>query len=311
MIIWKRLWKMIALSISVLALSVLAGCGGGSGGTGSSSSNSSASVSNTIINGLASKGPIANGTVSIYAISNGQMGNVLASTTTGSNGSFMANLGAYNGAMMVQVTGGSYIDEATNKTVQMGSMMLRTAVSNAAGNVTVAVTPITEMAVQYMGTLTSQDMIDLSNNMMGSKFGISDIVHTLPQNVTGSNSAANNSSQTYYGLMLAAMSQAAASNNISMSTLMSTIANSLKDTSSTGSQTLTSMMSLMSQSFINFQNSTNNKTGVTTMSPGGIMSTLGGMMGNSTGNSTGASNNATGTTGSMMGNSAGNSAMGR
>ncbi len=261
----------------------------------------------TIVNGLAAQGPIANGNVSIYAITSGQISNLLASTTTGSSGAFLANLGSYNGPMMVQVTGGSYTDEATGKTIQMGSNMLRTAVSNAAGNVTVAVTPITEMAVQYMGGLTSQDMINLANNIMGSEFGISDIVGTLPANTNSGNTAANNA-QTYYGLMLGAMSQAAAGNNISMSAMMSTIANALKDTSSTGSQTLTSMMTLMSQSFLNFESSTNNKSGVTTMKPGGMMSSLGGMMGGLTGDTGGSSNSTTGSMGGgMMGGLAGNS----
>ena len=280
------------------------GTGGATNGTGGGATNGTMG-SSTMINGLASDGPIANGAVSIYAITSGQMSNLLASTITGPNGAFTANLGSYNGPMMVEVTGGSYTDEATGKTIQMGSNMLRTAVSNAAGNVTVAVTPITEMAVQYMGGLTSRDMINLSNNIMGSEFGISDIVGTLPANVTGGNAAANNA-QTYYGLMLGAMSQAAASNNISMYTMMSTIANALQNTTSTGSQTLTSMMTLMSQSFLNFENSTDNKTGITTMSPGGMMSSLGGMMGGLTGNTGGSSNGTTGgvsnsTTGSMGG----------
>jgi hypothetical protein len=271
--------------------------GGTTNGTGSGTTNGTMG-SSTMLNGLASKGPIANGTVSIYAITNGQMGNLITSTTTGQDGSFTANLGSYTSAMMVQVTGGSYLDEATGKTVQMGSMVLRTALSNAANNVSVAVTPLTETAVQYMGNVMTSDMITLANTMMATEFGVNDIVHTMPMNVTSS-SAAGNTSSTYYGLMLAAMSQMAASNNTSIPAMMSTIANSLKDTSSTGSQTLTSMMSLMSQYFIQFETSnSNNKTGVTNMSPGGMMATIGGMMGATNGNTTGGTN---GTTGGMMG----------
>lgn len=267
--------------------------GSGSGGTGTggttggSGSGGMSGGGNTVVSGMASKGPIANGNVAIYAITNGQKGNVLFSTTTGPDGTFNANVGTYNGPMMVEVTGGSYTDEATGKTVQMGSMMLRTALSSATGNVTVAVTPITEAAVQYMGGLMTQDVINLSNTMMGSKFGIQDILQTLPQNVM-SGAAAANTSQTYYGLMLAAMSQAAVSSNISISTMMSTIASSLKDTSPAGSQTFNNMMSLMAQSFITFETTNpNNKTGVTTMTPGGMMSTLGGMMGTGGSNGTG------------------------
>ena len=255
--------------------------------TGGSGSGGMSGGGSTVVSGMASNGPIANGNVAIYAITNGQKVNLLLSTTSGPDGTFNANVGTYNGPMMVEVTGGSYTDEATGKTVQMGSMILRSAVSNAAGNVTVAVTPITEAAVQYMGGLMTQDMINLSNTMMGSKFGIQDIVQTLPQNVM-SGAAAGNTNQTYYGLMLAAMSQAAVSSNISISTMMSTIASSLKDTSPIGSQTFNNMMSLMAQSFITFETTNpNNKTGVTTMTPGGMMSTLGGMMGTGGSNGTG------------------------
>ncbi|MBF0559828.1 MAG: hypothetical protein HQL08_13730 [Nitrospirae bacterium] len=268
---------------------------GGTGSTGGSTNGTM--VGSTMINGLASKGPIANGTVSIYAITNGQVGNLIASTTTGQDGSFTANMGSYTSAMLVQVTGGSYMDEATGKTVQMGSMVLRTALSNASGNASVAVTPLTETAVQYMGNAMTSDMITLANTMMGTEFGVNDIVHTMPMNVTAS-SAAGNTSSAYYGMMLAGMSQTAAANNISISTIMSTIANSLKDTSSSGSQTLTSMMTLMSQNFTQFETSnTNNKSGVTNMSPGGMMATLGGMMGSTNGTKTGGTN---GTTGGMM-----------
>lgn len=248
---------------------------------------------NTVVSGMASKGPIASGNVAIYAVANGQRGTLLLSTTTGLDGTFNADLGGYTGPMMVEVTGGSYTDEATGKNVQMGSMMLRAALSNATGNVTVAVTPLTEAAIQYMGGLMTPDMINLANNMMGSKFGVQDIVQTLPQNVM-SGTATGNANQTYYGLMLAAMSQTSATNNIGIPTMMSTIAGSLKDTSSTGSQTFNNMMSLMGQGFMTFETSNpNNRTGVTTMTPGGMMSTSGGMMGGS--------NGTTGSNGGMMG----------
>jgi len=265
------------------------GTGGTTGGSGTGGMNGGV---NTIVNGMASKGPIANGNVAIYAVTAGQKGTLLLSTTTGPGGTFNADLGGYTGPMMVEVTGGSYTDEATGKTVQMGSLMLRAALSNASGNVTVAVTPLTEAAVQYMGGLMTLDMINLANSMMGSKFGVQDIVQTLPQNVM-SGAAAGNASQTYYGLMLAAMSQTSATNNISISTMMSTIAGSLKDTSSAGSQTFNNMLNLMSQGFMTFETGNpNNRTGVTTMTPGGMMSSPGGMMGTVGSN---------GTTGGMMG----------
>ncbi|MCJ8345305.1 hypothetical protein MJH12_07180, partial [bacterium] len=66
---------------------VLSGCGGG----GVSDNNTPINKQNpapvaTILSGLASKGPVRNGTVNAYAVINGQKAHLLTSTTTDLNG---------------------------------------------------------------------------------------------------------------------------------------------------------------------------------------------------------------------------------
>jgi len=262
----RKIYKVLTVLLAVLSVVVITACGGGGGSTTTASNSNS-----TVLDGIASKGPIANGTVSVYAVENGQKGKLLMTTTTGQDGSFTANLGSYSGPMMVEVTGGAYKDEATGNTVQMGSMMLRTALNSASGTVTVAVTPITEMAVQSMGTTMTSDAISAANSMMASKFSMTDIVHTKPHDVS-TTAEAGKDNETYYGLMLAAMSQMSSKDNTSIPTIMSTIASTVNDTSATGIQTLNTMMSTMAQRFTDFQTTnSNNKTGVKTMSP--MMST--------------------------------------
>jgi len=70
------------------------------------------------ISGTATKGPLGNATVVVYQLnSDGSRGEVLATASTASDGSFTAS-GNISGPVAVVVTGGSYIDEATGQTVE-------------------------------------------------------------------------------------------------------------------------------------------------------------------------------------------------
>ena len=73
-------------------------------------------------------------------------------------------------------------------------------------------------------------MITLANSLIATKFGITDIVQTFPQNVI-SNNTTTNSIQTYYKFMLTAISQIKTSNNINISTIKSNITTDLTNIS--------------------------------------------------------------------------------
>ena len=192
----KRI-RLLAAS-AIVALS-LAGCGGG--GTESSSP---ITGTETVISGMATKGPIT-GTVNIYALgADGAKGSLLKSAPI-SNGSYSASVGSYTGPVLVEVTG-TYTDEATGQTLSVGSdAPLRAAVSNASGTVAVPVTPLTDLAVREAGQLTASG-IDNGNRLISDIFGF-DIIETQPVAPSPASLEAATQSQKDYTLALATLSQ--------------------------------------------------------------------------------------------------------
>ena len=95
-----------------LALS-LAGCGGGGGGGGSGSVVTPPPPVSGTVSGTAIKGPVNGATVTAYGISNGTMGAKIASSSTDAQGNFSLAMGTYAGAVMLQMTGGTFTDEAS------------------------------------------------------------------------------------------------------------------------------------------------------------------------------------------------------
>jgi hypothetical protein len=205
--------KTMKYLLAAIGLAVLAACGGGGGGS------STVTVADTAttgaISGAVTKGPVDSATVVAYGINNGVVGTQIGTATTDANGNFNLPVGTYAGSVMIQVSGGTYLDEATNKVMPLAAGDVLTAVvpTVVAGTTTfnVQVTPITAMAqamAQHMtGGMTAAN-IAAANTAIGSNFSLSDILHTAPINplVPGSGSGASVDSQTY-GLMLAAISK--------------------------------------------------------------------------------------------------------
>ncbi len=118
----------------------LVSCGGGGGG--SSSTTAPASVS---IAGQAIKGPVIGGQVCAYTLTSPRQ--QIACATTDANANYQLQLPAGTGEVLLEVTGGSYIDEATGQKVALASP-LRT-LTKAGGPIeNVLMTPFTELAVQ-------------------------------------------------------------------------------------------------------------------------------------------------------------------
>ncbi|MDA8085688.1 MAG: hypothetical protein M0Z75_03225, partial [Nitrospiraceae bacterium] len=140
----KLFSRLLTCGVLVLALSLLlSSCGGGGGGGPQSNTPSSGAV----LSGKASDGPIADGTVDVYALNaDGSTGALIATATTDSNGNYSVNLGSYSGNVIVEVAGGTYTDEATGQT--FNNTLMRAVVSGATGNISVAVTPLTEIATE-------------------------------------------------------------------------------------------------------------------------------------------------------------------
>lgn len=201
--------RLRVVTAMIATTMLVAACGGGgaadnvgSGGTG-------------VVSGTVTKGPVGNASVTAYGVSSGQAGAQIGTASTDSKGNFSMTIGSYAGPVMLQMSGGSYIDEATGTSMTMAQGDVMTAVmpsvalnANSSG---VQVTPLTAMAqamAQHMTGGMTEANIAAANTAMGGNFLVSDILHVQPMNplVAGSGAGASVDAQNY-GMTLAAMSQ--------------------------------------------------------------------------------------------------------
>ena len=209
------LTRLLPFALTTVAALLLAGCGGG----GSSGIDATTPSAQGTMSGNVVKGPVSGATVKAFAVSGGTMGSQVSSATTDANGAFTMSMGDYAGPVMLQMSGGTYTDEATGAFMAMGTGDMMTAVlpTVAAGSAVtgVEVTPLTAMAqamaARMAGGLTDAN-IAAANTAVGNYFMVGDILHTQPMNplVAGSGAGATQAMMNY-GMTLAAMSQYAKS----------------------------------------------------------------------------------------------------
>ena len=137
--------KAIRVGILLLLAVLLHGCGGG----GSNTTNS-APVSTTTVDGMVSKGPVADATITLFPLlPNGQRGNQVApgagqsAITTRGNGAWRATIPrTVTGPLLVVATGGTFSDEVTGTQVPVGNTTEFLGLVPA-GETAAAVTPVT------------------------------------------------------------------------------------------------------------------------------------------------------------------------
>lgn len=199
--------------MAIVMTASLAACGGGGGIT---LADNVGSGGTGFVSGTVTKGPVDKASVTAYGISGGQMGaQIGTAATTDANGNFRIDIGAYSGAVLLQMSGGSYIDEATGTPMAMAAGDVMTAVMPSiqagAGSSGVQLTPLTSMAqamAQHMSGGMTDANIAAANTAMGNHFSVNDILHVQPMNPlqAGSGSGASQDAKNY-GMTLAAMSQ--------------------------------------------------------------------------------------------------------
>jgi len=248
-----RLKTLIGMMIVAMTMT-LSGCGGGGGGGGAAT---------TTVSGVASKGLIKNGVnnVKVFALgSNGAKGTLLATTSTGASGEYSANVGTYAGLVLVEVSG-TYTDEATGQPVTIAAdKPLRAACSNETGNVTVAVTPLTELAVQNAEAAGALTLVNITaaNAAVSTLFNL-DVIATMPVAPEATALSGATKAQKEYTLALAAISQMAGTN--SAAAVFSVIDGMKTDIQA--NSTLTTTAAQFVQALNDFAANGNNNTGVT------------------------------------------------
>jgi hypothetical protein len=192
-----------------------------------------------MISGTAVKGPVGGGTVTAYALTNGMMGAQLGSATTDASGNFSVPLGSYAGSVMLQMAGGTYMDEATSSTMPMlaGDVLVACIPAVTAGSTTgIQVTPLTSMASARAKAMTggmTDANIAIAHSAVGTYFSVTDILHTVPMNpmTPGSGGSATQDMKNY-GMSIAAMSQYAKTQG--MTTSSSGMVTAMMDDASDG-----------------------------------------------------------------------------
>ena len=304
----------------------LGGCGGGGGGSSMGPTPPPPPAQGTI-SGTAVKGPVNGGTVTAYAVTGGTMGSQIGTAKTDASGNFSISIGTYSGPVMLQMTGGTYTDEATGTSMSMLSGDVMTAVMQtvAAGSTVsgIQLTPLTSMAQTMAGHMTggmTDANISTATTNVGKYFMVSDILHTMPMDPLLSGSGSGSQDAINYGMCLAAMSEYAKSIGMSSSSaivtaMMSDAADGTFDGNMFGNAVMMGGMGMgtampatagtsgLGAAMLAFMNSAQNKSGVTV----GMMQTLMNQLNGASGQMMGGGG--TGSSNGMMSGSAFNGPM--
>lgn len=195
-----------ALFPAVLLGASLAGCGGGGGGDPVAPP----VVAVNTVSGVASKGPLSGASLCAYAITNGSKGAPIGSCVQSpATGAYTLDLGTYTGPVLLEATGGSYVDEATGTTLTLATPLRSVLPNFTGGSTSAAVTALTELAYQLAaastGGLTAANAQSAQATVQ-SNFGVADILATQPVDALSLPAGAT-ADQKAYALALATVSQ--------------------------------------------------------------------------------------------------------
>ena len=197
--------KFLSLVLSAL---LVAGCGGGGSDNAGVQPVPQGTVSGTTFDGL-----ILHGTIQAYDFSTGRKGALLASGETGEEGLYSLSLRVESRPVWIEVTGGYYAEEASNKSVSLTSGHKLAAVVNytTGATVRVAVTTYSYIAAglaQYQiarGTGVAS-AINNANTRISTLVGVN-ILTTTPKEITDvRNASATLTPELRYGFLTSAIS---------------------------------------------------------------------------------------------------------
>lgn len=192
--------KALVFTVSTVMALGLVGCGGGSG-------SGQAAPTQLTATGTGMLGPMVGATVVATDYATGfSLPGAMAVTT--SDGSYTLQLQSKpTGALVLTMSGGSYLDEATGQTTTQ-SQPLHAVIPTISGNtVSAAITPLTEIAYQlYIGGYHDANAQVAQLFFSGS--GVTDVTQVIPANPT---QTLPNTASGQYEYVLAQISAAAQS----------------------------------------------------------------------------------------------------
>lgn len=200
-----RLWARVAASTLVCVGTLqLTACGGDStlpperpAGT---------------VRGYAVDGVIVGGNVRVYAFTSSGPGDVLGEAITDEQGQFTLSLRAASQPVLLEVQGGTYVEDADNLRVTLrdGAGLRAVALYESGANVTVQITPLTHVAAalaQFRAAAGEirEDAVTSSNREISQLFGVA-VADTAPRSIRAGASGQIIDDATRYGFLLAALS---------------------------------------------------------------------------------------------------------
>lgn len=190
-----------------LTFLLLAGC---AKNNSSSAPDFSVQIRGNVIDSL-----VQGGNVTAYSFNTGQIGEVLGSAQTDTQGLYSLTIKSYSGPVYLELRGGTYVDEATGAVTSLTRDQFLSAIKYIEGGKDIGslmITPLTTIAAKLAGARINSGKsiftaIDEANNDVTHLFGIN-ILTTYPLNLTGGLTSFSDSA--HYGLILAGLSQMAA-----------------------------------------------------------------------------------------------------
>jgi GH18 family chitinase len=249
MIFWRKGRDMRFLAVLFLLMSLVSGCD-----QGDDVLSRSLSISGTVF-----ANQVVGAHVEVYAVTDEGQESLLGSTDSDSAGEFSLNINVPEAAaLLIKAEGGTYTDEASGETTTLTRLRAAWPLSSDddTDSQKMAVTPITEMAVQLSVDEAGQlvpAQITANNKAVAQAFFGSEsdehlnIVTTQPSRLENQPTS---SSSHHYGLVLGALSQMQKTQDIvSMDALMGGMATELKQNENQG---LGASTTLLNQSVVTF-----------------------------------------------------------
>jgi Protein of unknown function (DUF1566)/Bacterial Ig-like domain (group 2) len=174
----------------------------------------------TAVSGYVSKAPLTGATCRLYNSANQVVGTVATST----NGVVDFGTTAASGALYVQCTGGTYLDEATGQTVTSSSLSSGIVVT-AGTAAKMIITPLTQLAFARAGGDPSK--IAAQAAIIAKAFGLGDvdILATAPTDVNTKVASLNAAGR--YGAVLATIAQYMAEQALSLDETLAQLGNTI------------------------------------------------------------------------------------
>jgi alpha-tubulin suppressor-like RCC1 family protein len=221
----------------VVLTTMLAACGGGGG---YSTPVAPPPPVTNVVKGQVVDAFVEGASVTAYQVNaNGTQGAIIAGpVTTDSSGNYSLNLGAYSGPVYLTSTGGTYVDTATGKMINLAgtNLVLSAIIPNASGTVTAEITPVTTMAAQLLPTLVQGGFGTVTatatyvNDLISNYFGVSNIVSTILLNLSQAGCATGATQGSIdASLVLAAIGDLANQYNVSPPALTQALIKDISD----------------------------------------------------------------------------------